>query len=126
MPVWALAYLALHALFSLAGLVDDRAQSRSLIHLGWGALALACEALLMVAFFHHEIAESVGLTAIPLFGVSVSFALRSAALDLGQHRELAEDEQATLPAAIVANALLYAPALILGWLVVLRSASFGD
>ncbi len=126
MPVWALAYLALHAVFSLAGLADDRAQSRSWLHLGWGALALLCEALLIVAFFHFEVAESIGLTAILLFTVSLSFALRSAALDLWQHRALPEDERAILPAAIVANAVLYAPALTLGWLVVLRSASFGD
>ena len=129
MPIWALAYLALYGVFSLAGMADDRRSGRHAAYLLMGLLALICEALLIVAFFHHEIAESVGGIAIPLFATSVGFATWSAAVDLVElaaHQDLPDEERAVLPAAIVTNLLIYAPAAILGWLVVLRSLSVGD
>ncbi len=129
MPWWALTYVVLYGLFSIAGLADDRASGRGAPWLAWGALALAAETWLVVAFFHEEVARTVGVLAAGFLLLSVTFATTSVAQDLRDHRNdrvdddagVDEDEAAVLPAAILIAGLLYAPAFVLGSLVVLRS-----
>lgn len=129
MPWWALLYVVLYGLFSVAGLADDRSSGRSNPYLTWGLLALAAETWLVVAFFHEEVARGLGLFAVLLLLLSVSFATTSVATDLRSHQNdriddeqgIDEDERAVLPAAILVAGLMYAPAFVLGSLVVLRS-----
>ncbi len=121
MPWWAITYLALFGIFSLAGLADDRADGHRVPYLAWGALALIADVWLVAAFFHAEVAKNLDLGAVALLVLSVSFATTSAAYDLWSHREEPDDERGLLPAAVVVTALFHAPAFVLGGLVVVRS-----
>jgi len=132
MPWWALVYLLLYGLFSLAGLADDRSEGRGAKYLAWGVGALIAETWLVVAFFHEEVAKGLGAFAALLLLTSVTFTTISVARDLRAHTNdrindedgIDEDENAVLPAAILVTGLMYAPAFVLGGLVVLRSWPF--
>ncbi len=121
MPGWAILYLLTEVGFFGAGLLDDRARGRACILLAWGGAALLSDILLVTAFFSPGLAESLGRASLLLLVGSATFTTTSAALDIQALQARPREERKTLPIALLASALLYAPAFVLGGLVVLKA-----
>lgn len=75
MPIWAVLYLAALAITSVVGLVVERREGRGVGYMTVDGIVTAIWVWLVIAYFHANLAEPVGLGTPALFAVALAWTL---------------------------------------------------
>ena len=119
MPWWVIAYLALVALLSAGGLVDDVRDRRPWWYLATGLVSALVSVLLVLAYWLRELEDLPGVAVALLLVYAVAWDGWSARNDVVQARSDPEISGPTVRRGVWIAAFVMVPAYVFGLLAAL-------